>query len=119
MKVGIIIFFTGVMSVLNLDAKADIDLEDIWESSKNTEGFNDYLNEFAQWNNSFGLDTKHGCYDKSPEAVTLFLLFTDKGIIESVKSNSNTEKALCFKKTYKGLKVKKPPFSPLVIKMDF
>lgn len=93
------------------------DLEQLWEQSKDKPGYSQYLSEFTQYNNHHKLDSKDNCYNKAGGRVNMYLIINSKAKIESVITDVDNAKAQCFKKTYTGLLVKTPPFSPFIIPM--
>jgi len=98
--------------------------EKVWEETKDNKSYGEYTTEFANFNNYHHLDEKDGCYRLGREKIRHFLIITHTegekyGVIHSVVSNVDTEKSQCFKNTYKGLKVKIPPYLPFVLQMDF
>ncbi|WP_416760295.1 hypothetical protein ACNI65_25340 [Roseateles sp. So40a] len=93
-----------------------------WEAHKDSAEYQKYADEFVQFNNHFHLDEKGGCYQLSPGPVELMLVITHtKGdqfaTIERVISDSDSAKAQCFKRTYKGIATKVPPYLPFVFSM--
>ncbi|WP_250634253.1 hypothetical protein [Pinirhizobacter soli] len=92
-----------------------------WEKNSGKD-YQTYAGEFAQFNNHYHLDEKDGCYALPGGPVQLMLVIThrDKGdyaLVEEVLSDSDSPKAQCFKKTYRGISTKVPPFLPFVIQM--
>ena len=90
----------------------------LWETNKDRPEFQEYLEAFTQWNNQLELDTRNGCFPKGDEQVTILLVVTDRAVIEPVFSSIGGAKAECFRMTYLGLEVAKPPFSPLVLQLN-
>jgi hypothetical protein len=90
-----------------------------WLENKDSPEFQKYLGEFIQWSNYYKLDSKNDCYAKSAGSVTLMLSVNKVGKIERVLSDVDNEKALCLQASYRGLNIKPPPYSPLVIQMTF
>ena len=90
----------------------------IWQKDKDHADYQEYLDAFTQWNNHFKLDTRGDCYAKGKEPVTILLVVTEHAVIEPVFSSVGGAKAECFRMSYLGLKVAKPPISPLVIRLD-
>ena len=94
----------------------------IWESSSDRKEYQTYSQEFAQFNNHFHLDEKDGCYNLSKGPVELMLVITHDGssqyaTIEQVLTSVENAKAACFKKSYRGIRTKVPPFFPFVLQM--
>ena len=107
----------GEKSLSYADAKA------VWNKNADSPAYQTYAAEFSQFNNHFQLDVKDGCYSKSSGPVEMMLVIThpDKSspyaIIEDVISDVTNAKAECFKRTYKGISTKVPPFLPFVLQM--
>ena len=80
-------------------------------------GYKEYVKEFNEYNNQAKLGARGGCYLMRDEDVHLIVVITDRGIIESVATDLDNTKAQCFKRAYAGVAVKKPPFSPLAIRI--
>lgn len=100
-----------------MDAKA------VWEKSKNKLEYQAYLSEFVQFNNHFQLDQKDGCYDLSPKPVNLMLIISNTtndefAVVERVLSDFDNAKSRCFKKSYRGIRTKIPPYLPFVLQMS-
>ena len=81
------------------------------------EGYSEYLGEFIQFNNSYKIDERSGCYRVDGGSVTILIIITNESLVRAVLTNKDSEKAKCWRDTYEGIKVKSPPFSPFVIKM--
>jgi hypothetical protein len=90
--------------------------EELWKKNKDKPGYTEYQGEFVQYNNHFHLDTKDNCFAKDGP-VNMYLIITAQAVVESVVTDIDNEQARCFKHTYTGLRVKAPPFSPLIINM--
>jgi hypothetical protein len=93
-----------------------------WEKHKDSKESQTYMGEFAQYNNYYKLDEKDGCYALPGGPVQLILVIThqDNGsyaVIEQVFTETDSPKAQCFKKTYRGISTKVPPSLPFVIQM--
>lgn len=94
----------------------------IWEHSRDTIEYQSYAAEFAQLNNLFRLDERDGCYSLTTAPVTLMLLVSradDKGVatIERVFYDTDSAKARCFERSYRGVPTKAPPFAPFVLQL--
>ena len=85
--------------------------------SQPKEGYSEYLGEFIQFNNSYKIDERSGCYRDDGESVTILIIITYESLVRSVLTDKDSEKAKCWRDTYEGIRVKSPPFSPFVIKM--
>lgn len=93
-----------------------------WEKSKDSKEYQPYAEEFIQFNNHFHLDEKDGCYALPGGPVQLMLVITHRdkepyALIEDVLSDSDSPKAQCFKKTYRGISTKVPPYLPFIIQL--
>jgi len=98
--------------------------EQNWQENKKTAAYQAYTSEFVQYSNAHKLDTRLGCYDLGSETVIQYLIINlgsskKYAIVEDVVSNINTPKSRCFTDSYKGLQVKKPPYLPFVLQMEF
>lgn len=91
----------------------------LFEKDKEKPEFQKYLGGFADWNNANKLDTRGDCYRLGLETVTLFLVIGSSGIIEQVLTELESPKAACFVKSYLGQQWKKPPYSPILMRMAF
>jgi hypothetical protein len=98
--------------------KAFTEAEAMWQKNMENPGFDQYIQEFAEYQNSLHVDTKDGCYGLLKESVILFLTVTDEGKVTAVVANKQNQKAACFIKSYLNLPAKKPPFSPLVMRYE-
>jgi hypothetical protein len=92
-----------------------------WEKNHG-KAYQAYVEEFAQFNNHYHLDERDGCYALPGGPVQLMLVIThqDKeryALVEEVLSDSDSPKAQCFKKTYRGISTKVPPFLPFVVQL--
>ena len=113
--------------ILNTSFGSNIDYAEakrIWKADKLTPEYQDYLGQFVQYNNSLKLDEKNGCYKLGNNPVELFLVvkyFEDNkyAIVQDVLADGINSKTQCFIKTYRNLKLKKPPHFPFVIQMTF
>lgn len=90
----------------------------LWEQSKNKPGYSEYQQEFVQYNNHLRLDTKNDCASRATGVVNMYLIISEKAVVESVVADRVNAKALCYQEIYKDLPVKEPPFAPFVIKMN-
>lgn len=93
-----------------------------WQLHMNGTDYQTYAGEFAQFNNHFHLDEKGGCYAVAPGSVTLMLVITHSdnsefAVIEQALSDVDNAKAECFKRSYRGLQTKIPPYLPFVLQM--
>ena len=95
------------------------DAERIWHESKARPDYKRYQEEFVQYSNYLHLDTRNSCYQISRARVHLSLIVSSKGIVEAVVSDVGDGKAACFRGIYLGLRVKEPPFAPLIISLNF
>jgi len=93
------------------------DVEELWQQSKSKPGYVEYRDEFVQYNNHFHLDTKDDCFAQNSGPVNMYLIVTTKAVVESVVTDIDNARARCFKRTYTGLRVKAPPFSPFIINL--
>jgi hypothetical protein len=98
------------------------DAKKIWDSTKARKEYQDYVAEFAQFNNHLHLDEKDGCYALAKGPVNLMLFITHQGpdeyaVIAQVLTDVDNAKAQCFKKSYRGVHTKTPPFFPFVLQM--
>lgn len=91
----------------------------LFEKEKEKPEFNKYLSSFVEWNNLKKLDTRGDCYRLGPETVTLFLVVGASGIVEQVLAELEGPKADCFVKSYLGQQGKRPPYSPILLRMNF
>lgn len=108
----------GAYGYLPALAKSPLDkAKRLWEQSKSKPGYSEYQQEFVQYNNHLRLDTKDDCASRASGAVNMYLIITNKAVIESVVTDRVNAKALCLQDAYKDLPVKEPPFAPFVIKM--
>jgi len=94
----------------------------IWERHKNTAEYQNYASEFSQFNNHFHLDENDGCYALAPGPVSLMLVVShhesnEFAVVEQVLSDVDNSKSRCFKKSYRGIRTKIPPFLPFVLQM--
>jgi flagellar motor protein MotB len=87
------------------------------EDSNRKPGYQEYLKEFNEYNNRVHLGAKGGCYLLAQDDVQLIIVITDKGLIESAATDVDNEKAKCYRRVYVGVSVKKPPYSPLAIRI--
>ena len=83
-----------------------------------------YLKEFIQFNNAMKLDSKGGCYSRPGGQVKLMLLIThDKGerwaSVSQVFSQTDSPKAQCLQRSYRGVPTKVPPVLPFIVQLDF
>jgi len=120
---------TFVISGMLLLASAPAELpsafqaaEAIWKASKDLPEYQTYSSEFIKFNNQFQLDTRDGCYALGKEIVGLMLVVTSRdsgrfAVVEQVLSGVDSEKARCFMKSYKGIRLLAPPFNPFVLQM--
>ena len=95
-----------------------------WEKSKDDPAVAAYLQEFIQFNNAMKLDSKDGCYSQPGGKVKLMLLIThDKGErwarISQVFSQTDSPKAQCLQRSYRGVPTKVPPMLPYIVQLDF
>ena len=93
----------------------------MWKQQRFRSGYEDYLNAFTDYNNANRLDERDGCYKKPGGPLTMYLVIANKptdrqAVIESVVADADSVKAACFKKAYLGLRMKLPPFSPIVLR---
>jgi len=97
--------------------------ERIWQQNKDKPEYQTYAAEFTQFNNSLHLDEKDGCYGQGTGPVRLLLVITHPAgepyarITQTVTDVDNA-KAQCFRKSYRGIQTKVPPFLPFVFQMD-
>ncbi len=91
----------------------------IWLKTKDRPEYNSYMMGFEQYNNHYKLDSKDGCHDVGKGKVNILLVITERASIESAPSDVDSEKSRCFQRAYIGVPVKKPPFSPYVINLNF
>ena len=94
-----------------------------WEAHKDSKDYQTYADEFIQFNNHYHLDEKDGCYALAGGPVQLMLVIThrDEGkyaLVEDVLTDTDSPKAQCFKKTYRGIRTKVPPFLPFIFHMS-
>lgn len=109
--------FADQMPESYADAKA------IWAKTRNTADYQKYAKEFTQFNNSFRLDEKGGCYSAAPGPVNLMLVISyqeksEFAVIDRVFVDVDNAKARCFQKSYRGIRTKIPPFRPLVLQLN-
>jgi hypothetical protein len=95
-----------------------------WQEHVNLKSFQQYMVEFVYFNNHYHLDSKDGCYAKKDGRIIQFLVVNHHkdaqyAVIESVVSNVDNDKSRCFTKAYKNAKVRTPPYSPFIIRMEF
>ena len=88
-----------------------------WKAQKSNPDRMKYLNTVLEIDNKQNRDEQGGCYNVAPGGITQIIVINSEGIIESVISESKSEKSECFKKVYLGLKYPKPPFAPIYDKM--
>jgi len=93
-----------------------------WEKGKDSKEYQTYAEEFIQFNNYYHLDEKDGCYALPGGPVQLMLVIThrDKGsyaLVEQALTDTDSPKAQCFQKTYRGISTKVPPFVPFILQM--
>ena len=112
-----LIILCSLISFQAFSAPAVAELEGLWQQSKGKAGYANYQTEFVQYNNYLHLDTKDGCIGLAPGKLSIYLVVNAHAVVESVITDFDNPKAQCFKRTYAGLTVKAPPFSPLIIKM--
>ena len=94
-----------------------------WQAHRDSKEYQAYADEFIQFNNHYHLDEKNGCYALAGGSVQLMLVIThqDEGryaLVEDVLTDTNSPKAQCFKKTYRGISTKVPPFLPFIFQMS-
>ncbi|UGB46830.1 hypothetical protein LQ772_05915 [Frateuria edaphi] len=85
-----------------------------WEAHKDSKDYQTYADEFIQFNNHNHLDEKDGCYALAGAPVQLMLVITHRddekyALVEDVLTDTDSPKAQCFKKTYRGIRTKVPP----------
>jgi len=93
-----------------------------WEKHRDSKEYQTYVEEFMQFNNHYKLDEKDGCYALPGGPVELMLVITHRdkesyALVEQAFTDNDSPKAQCFKKTYRGINTKVPPFLPFVIQM--
>ena len=94
-----------------------------WEAHKDSKEYQAYADDFIQFNNHNHLDEKGGCYALAGGPVQLVLVIThrDEGkyaLVEDVLTDTDSPKAQCFKKTYRGISTKVPPYLPFIFQMN-
>ena len=94
-----------------------------WEKAKDDPAVAAYLKEFIQFNNAMKLDSKDGCYSQPGGQVKLMLLIThDKGerwaSVSQVFSQTDSPKAQCLQRSYRGVPTKVPPVLPFIVQLD-
>src|SRR5262245_26188352 len=94
----------------------------IWQQSKDRKEYQTYASEFAQFNNHFRLDEKDGCYALASGPVELMLVITHPAgekyaVVTEVLSDVDNPKSQCFRRSYRGVQTKVPPFLPFVMQM--
>ena len=95
-----------------------------WEKAKDDPAVAAYLKEFIQFNNAMKLDSKDGCYSQPGGKVKLMLLIThNKGerwaTVSQVFSQTDSPKAQCLQRSYRGVPTKVPPVLPYIVQLDF
>jgi len=123
MRIGILLLALAATPGLAETPKSYSEANKLWERSKEMAQYQTYSEEFAQFNNRFRLDEKDGCYGLDVKPVTLLLVITHDGRgkfakVEQIFTSVDNAKAQCFKKTYRGIETKIPPFLPFVLQMD-
>lgn len=98
--------------------------EQHWQENKETSAYQIYATGFVKYSKANRLDTNMGCYDLGGEKVRQFLIINPGNakkyaFVKEVVSNVNTPKSRCFIDSYKGIQVKKPPYFPFVLLMEF
>jgi hypothetical protein len=121
----LILILTLITSNVAFGGNVDYtEAREIWEKDKVTSEYQNYLEQFLQYNNSLRLDEKNGCYKISSDPVEIFLVVkysngNKYASVVDVLVNGINSKSECFIKTYRNLKLKKPPHFPFVIQMAF
>lgn len=90
--------------------------EKMVQQSKQKPGYAEYLTEFSRHNNRHKLDSKNGCYLLNGNEIKLILVLNDKAV-ESALADVDNEKARCFKRTYMGAEMIKPPHTPFAMEL--
>jgi hypothetical protein len=121
-QTGILLFVISTMALAGDAPLTYADARKIWKASKAKKTYQTYASEFSQFNNHFHLDEKDGCYALPGGHVELMLVITHRdkhefALIEDVLVDSDNPKAQCFKRTYRGLRTKVPPFFPFALQM--
>lgn len=84
----------------------------LFQQSRQKLGYKEYVTEFAQFSNRIRLPERGGCSLLGSGEVKIIVIISEKGVIDSVVTESDSEKAKCYKRNYIGIDVKKPPYSP-------
>lgn len=121
-QIGIFALFLAAAAVASPSVPTYSEARASWEKSKDSKEYQTYAEEFAQFNNYYHLDEKDGCYALPGGSVQLMLVIThrDKGayaLVEQVLTDTDSPKSQCFKKTYRGISTKVPPFLPFILQM--
>ncbi|WP_353304428.1 hypothetical protein [Sessilibacter corallicola] len=97
--------------------------DEIWALSKEqskTEEFYNYLNDiFLPITNKFRLDLRGNCYRLPGRNTRLVLHIAENGLIEKVSGWPEGKRLNCYKKSFIGIVLPPPPFSPLLMNMTF
>jgi hypothetical protein len=93
-----------------------------WQKHKDSAEYQTYASEFVQFNNDFRIDVRDGCYALGSGPVGLMLVITrtsgsEFAVVENVLADVDSPKARCFIRSYRGLKTKAPPYTPLILQM--
>lgn len=115
--VGCVLAMLGPLSAPFADEMTYAEADALAAESQAKEGYSEYVGEFVQFNNSYRIDERGGCYRVDGGSVTILIIITNDSLVRSVLTDEVSEKAKCWLDTYEGIKVKSPPFSPFVIKM--
>jgi activator of 2-hydroxyglutaryl-CoA dehydratase len=116
-------YFVIIVLLLSTSIKAFASQEEFmtanekWKAQKSNPDRMKYLNAVLEIDNKLNRDEQGGCYFVASGGITQIIVINSEGVVESVISESNSEKSECFKKIYLGLKYPKPPFAPIYDKM--
>jgi hypothetical protein len=89
-----------------------------WEKLSTQPGFDAYVTAFISVQNIEHVDVNSGCYAHDVgTTVDLLLVVESSGRIGAAYTDNESRKARCFRKTYVGIKMPIPPFSPFPVRI--
>jgi hypothetical protein len=89
-----------------------------WNKLHTQPGFDDYVTTFINAQSAAHLDGNSGCYQyDAGTTVDLLLVVESSGRISAAYTDTESKKARCFRKAYRGVKAPIPPFSPFPMRM--
>jgi hypothetical protein len=95
----------------------------VWLETKDTPEYVIYANEFHTFSDKYELGETNSCIRYGHGQLTLMMVLTRGGAtrfatVDHVFTDVDELMARCYKRVYRALEIKPPPYEPFVLRID-